>query len=352
MSEMKTADVATPPPPATQPKKSKSKPSPIDNKRVRGWCFTLNNYTPDDVKAAKALEHEFEYIVFGKEHGEQKDTPHLQGFVHANNARRGSAMRKLFNDRAHWEPQSGTFLEAAMYCKKGTQPHTEWLTFKPEGWKGPNFGKDADIFEAGEACEQGERSDLEKVCKMIIEGHSLDDVATEAPSVFVRNVKGLAALRATRFTDRDPNKPPQVIWRWGLAGVGKTRKPIEAHKSYFIKDGTMWWDGYEQQEAIIVDDFDGKWPYRDFLRFLDRYPYQGQFKGGYVSVNSPFIYITCEHPPEFFFGLNAGVGRPDGSAPSQNELDQVLRRITRIEHVVRADNAPPPTGPERVEVTS
>lgn len=352
MSEALMSEVPQLPPPAAKPKKSKLKTSPIDNKRVRGWCFTLNNYTPNDVNEAKALANEFEYVVFGKERGEQKETPHLQGFLHADNARRGSAMRKIFNDRAHWEAQSGTFLEAANYCKKGAQPKAEWTSFKPVGWKGPNFGKDADVFEAGKACEQGERTDLEKVCKMIIEGHSLDDIATKAPKVFVRNVKGLAALRATRFTDRDPNKPPTIIWRYGAAGVGKTRKPIENHKSYFIKDGTMWWDRYEQQEAIIVDDFDGKWPYRDFLRFLDRYPYQGQFKGGYVAVNSPFVYITCEHPPEFFWGPNARIARPDGSANSQNELDQILRRINRIEHVVRADTTPALRVPERIEVSS
>lgn len=81
----------------------------------------------------------------------------------------------------------------------------------------------------------------------------------------------------------------------------------------------MWWDGYEQQEAIIIDDFDGKWPYRDLLRLLDRYPYQGQYKGGYVKINSPYIYITCEYSPSFFW--------------RGNEFAQIHRRLSEIKHL-------------------
>lgn len=38
------------------------------------WCFTINNWTPDDVPEFKNME----YLVFGREKGED-GTPHLQG---------------------------------------------------------------------------------------------------------------------------------------------------------------------------------------------------------------------------------------------------------------------------------
>ena len=84
-----------------------------------------------------------------------------------------------------------------------------------------------------------------------------------------------------------------------------------------MKDGTPWWDGYTNQDVILIDDFDGKWPFRDLLRLLDRYPYQGQIKGGYVKINSPHIYITCEFPP-------ADIYQPG------NELNQIIRRLDII----------------------
>jgi len=51
------------------------------------------------------------------------------------------------------------------------------------------------------------------------------------------------------------------------------------------------------------------------LRLLDKYPYQGQIKGGYVKINSNII-ITCEFPPEYFW--------------KGNELAQITRRINKI----------------------
>jgi len=139
--------------------------------------------------------------------------------------------------------------------------------------------------------------------------------STDFPEEYIKYHKGIEAFKSSLYSHR--TEAPIVEWRLGLAGTGKTREPFDKHiDSVYIKDGTMWWDGYEQQEAIIVDDFDGHWPYRDFLRFLDRYPYQGQYKGGYHKINSKFLYITCEHPPEHFW--------------SGNELAQIKRRITSI----------------------
>ena len=129
----------------------------------------------------------------------------------------------------------------------------------------------------------------------------------------------LVLLKMFNAVMKPRESPPEVIWRWGLAGTGKTRYCIEKHPSHYIKDGTSWWDNYTQQEAIIIDDFDNNIPYRTLLRIIDRYSCQGQVKGSYVQINSPFIYITCEHPPEKYW--------------SDNELKQILRRITSVQEI-------------------
>lgn len=177
--------------------------------------------------------------------------------------------------------------------------------------------KCGDWWEVGELPAQGKRSDLVAVAELVRSGVSLVEVAEEVPGMFVRYSKGLTLLKMILMKDR--TEMPAVTWLWGPSGSGKSRYAVDLGFSFYIKDGTPWWDGYDGQKCIIIDDFDGKWPFRDFLRLLDRYPYQGQFKGGYVKINSPLIYITCEFPPDEIW--------------KGTELKQVLRRIQRIRYV-------------------
>jgi len=229
-----------------------------------------------------------QYACVGKEIGES-GTPHLQGFVYFENPRGLSGVRKVCG-RAHWEicrsPQ-----QAAEYCQK-----------------------DGEFWEVGEKPVQGERTDLKAVAEQVRNGASLREVAEKNPGMFVRYSKGLMALKMVMLTDR--TEMPVISWLWGPSGAGKSRYAIDLGFTYYIKDGTQWWDGYDGQECIIIDDFDGKWPLRDLLRLLDRYPYQGQFKGGYVKINSPRIFITCEYHPSHFW---------EGTA-----LQQIERRIRDI----------------------
>ena len=206
-----------------------------------------------------------------------------------------SALKKL-NNRIHWEARRGTQKQAIDYCKK-----------------------DGTFREIGVPNKQGKRTDLDELAELAIDNEvNLYEVAMTMPATYARYHKGIERLRQLTYKPR--TNRPLVYWRWGKAGVGKTRYCIERHPDHYIKDGTMWWDGYTQQEAIIIDDFDGKWPYRDLLRILDRYAYQGQVKGGYININSPYIYITCEFEPSTFW-----IG---------NELDQVMRRLESVTEVL------------------
>lgn len=264
-------------------------------KRSRSWVFTLNNYTEGDVNFLKGLQ--CNYIVFGKEVAPTTGTPHLQGYIEFATARTMTAIKKKMelSQDMHLEIRKGTPQEAREYCIK-----------------------EGDVYERGDIPQaNGHRKGLEEATKAVIEGKSMDEIANEFPNEYVRYSSGLKSLATVKVKPRDPKNPPQVIWLWGLAGTGKTREAYESHKSVYIKDGTQWWDGYEGQEAIIIDDFEAiEWNYRDFLRLLDRYPYRGQFKGGYVNVNSPTIYITCEyHPSKIWTG---------------NKLAQVTRRLNQI----------------------
>lgn len=265
--------------------------------KIRGTFFTLNNYTDDDIKRMISLvigKEDSRYLVYQLEEGEVDHTPHVQGFFYFHNQIQLGTLNKALPTAHFMKPRC---IKACIkYCKKDKT-------------------RIAGPFEYGLMPEQGRRTDLEEVARKFLT-LSMKEFVEQCPTEYVRYHRGLQALKMASTTHRDRNTPPIVKWYWGNAGTLKTRTAFESHTTSYIKDGTTWWNGYEQQVAIIIDDFDGKWPYRDLLRLLDRYPYQGQVKGDYVKINSPYIYITCEHPPGMFW--------------QGNELAQVNRRISEV----------------------
>jgi len=242
--------------------------------RARNWVFTLNNYTA--VQELELQTETYTYLVYGREVAPTTGTKHLQGYIEFSNAKRMATITKAYPG-IHLEKRRGTAKQAADYCKKGK-----------------------DFFEGGEISKQGERTDLERVADMVQEKKTIREIAEAEPVTFIKYHRGIQALRTALMKPR--TEAPNVVWLYGATGTGKTRFAHDNSDSVYIKDGTQWWDGYEQQEAIIIDDFDGKWPLRDLLRLLDRYVYQGQTKGGYININSSWIYITCTYPPEHFWG--------------------------------------------------
>lgn len=284
--------------------------------RGRGFILTINQ--PDEEDEEKLKKDKYQYLVYQYEMGDKTQKLHIQAFIYYHNALKWKTVKKRYQN-AHIE-NSKHIRKCVNYCKKEKT--------RVEG-RGP--------YEFGTMPEAGRRTDLETVAEEIKDGKKMSEIAEDNPEVFVRHFKGLKELKETFIKDRD--KKPEVMWAFGVAGVGKTRWPYQTYpgKSIYIKDGTLWWNGYEQQDIILIDDFDGGWPYRDFLRLLDRYPYQGQFKGGYTKVNSPIIVITCEFPPEHFWGPEAIKKEGKEDNREQNKLDQVLRRLDEVRELERTE---------------
>lgn len=262
--------------------------------RFRAWCFTLHKYSEKDWVHFQSIE--CEYLVMGKERGKSGNTPHIQGYIYFRNPRTIKGAKAQFQNKTiHLECARGNAKQNEIYCTK-------------EG---------IESFEKGRRPSQGERTDLEEISAILKKGGTIADVIEARPEGFIRYHKGIESM----FEQLSPWRriEPKVYWLYGGTGTGKTRLATYGTDNYYIKDGTIWWDGYHTLDRIIVDDFDGKWPYRDLLRFTDRYKYQGQRKGGYLKINSDEIIFTCSFHPSHYY--------------QEKELDQVLRRINRIIHL-------------------
>ena len=265
--------------------------------RHRCWCITINNWTTTDKFGLDVLFKKCNYGIYGEEIG-KKGTPHLQAYVHLANPLSLEALKKSI-PRGHFIVAAGSDEENQAYCSKD----------------GVNI-KEVGVISVG----QGTRTDIKAIAALIKNQEiTLEDLMFEYPDMYVKYSRSFEKMFNAVMKPRD--EPPQVFWRFGLAGTGKTRYVIDTFgiENIYIKDGTPWWDGYNQQKVILIDDFDNTIPYRTLLRILDRYVYQGQVKGSYVQINSPFIYITCEHPPDRYW--------------KGNEFSQVFRRLTSVKEI-------------------
>ena len=224
---------------------------------AKNWCFTWNNYPEDwkdqikdkirDYGLAKATS--CTYIVVGKEVGES-GTPHLQGFVTFDKAVSKPA-QNLF--QAHWEVAKNV-VAASEYCKKGSQSKQEWET---SGSSGPNFGKDADVWECGDPPRkrgrQGERSELEEFRESVKEHFDRGEPYTAAmaraffPSVAAQFPKFVKETIADFKPRRQPEPHPLREWQQELNG--QLNREADRRTIQFIVDetgntGKTWFSMY------------------------------------------------------------------------------------------------------------
>lgn len=88
-------------------------------------CFTLNNYTDEDLGEVENLDNvkeDIKYFVAGLEQGE-KGTPHIQGFIHITKDPKSCGIKFWknyfgFGNRAHFESAHGTDEQSKNYCTK------------------------------------------------------------------------------------------------------------------------------------------------------------------------------------------------------------------------------------------
>lgn len=244
--------------------------------RVRSVVFTSFNY------AGILFDGSWiKYIIWQIEAAPTTGKLHAQGYLELVNPMSFSAIKKRLGDpQAHLEARKGTPQEAADYCSK-----------EETRVEGP--------FEYGEISKQGKRSDLESVVAMVEEKTPLSEIAASAPHQFIKFHKGIIALRHA-LDEPKPRKKPEIYFIFGEPGTGKSRWAFENYPNAFrASDNSYgWFDGYDQHETVIFDDFYGQFPLQLMLNLLDYYPLRLPIKGGYVTVHAHRFIFTSNNPPE------------------------------------------------------
>lgn len=256
--------------------------------RARRWVFTLNNPETDveaDHESGTGIVpdwsrwNQVHYAICQLERGEN-GTIHLQGYVRFGAPTRLGGVREIL-PRAHWEVAKGNEQQCVAYCsKQETRLHGPW--------------------KYGERSEQGKRNDLQQVKELLDEGASEAEVADAHFGSWCRYRESFQAYKRLREERRC--WLTELIVLAGPTGTGKSTLANElSGGNAYYKDATKWWDGYQGQRVVVMDDFVGNMQFTELLRLADKFPHQVEVKGGIRNFTSKCIIITSNKTPEEWY---------------------------------------------------
>lgn len=260
----------------------------------RSWVFTINNPTENDIKAVQSVPAKA--IIAGSEIGES-ETPHIQGAIIFSKVMRVNAACKMLGGRAHLEKMRGDWADQS-YC-----------------------GKDGELIRQEDNRAQGTRNDLinfreaikRKSSDIELLENNLQCVAKYPRLLsFARQAYGKVDTRITRDI--------KVYVRVGPSGTGKSHVPYEKGAFDIASIAPEWWDGYEYESIVVMNEFTGQMPIERFLRITDKYQVQLPRKGGFVWGYFTTMYITSNiHPAQWY------------PFATKSQQDAVKRRIKKID---------------------
>jgi len=244
--------------------------------RSKHWVFTLNNYS--EAEYEDVLTKECVYLVVGKEVGES-GTPHLQGYIVMPSLKSLAQMKKVVGDRAHLERAKGTASQNFAYCSKDSD-------FTETGSRPADPGR-----SGGEA----NRERWQRALDQAEAGEKVDD-----PQIRLVHHRAIKAVRIDLLMSRElEDTTEQMLWYWGKSRTGKSRAAIALFPKPYKKLCNKWWDGYVDQHAVVIEDFDAlHWALGTHLKiWADRYPFNAEIKGGQVMIRPKVIIVTSNYHP-------------------------------------------------------
>lgn len=272
--------------------------------RTRAFCFTYHstneNPLDENIHAVRrlGLSASVTYLCYGIETCPSTGRFHLQGFVYFKNGREERVVANLLPGwYARKKYEHSTFAEAIEYCKK-----------------------DQDFWETGtaplDATAQAKKS-AEVRWQLAKEGR-FEELAPESIKTYEYIYQ--------KFTNVQDRAVLDNIWIYGPSGCGKSSKVRKDYPDLYWKGMSKWWDGYNHEATVVLDDFDPK--HGEFLSYYlkiwaDHYAFNAEVKGGMLKIRPAVVVVTSQYTIEECFRNR------DGS-PDIPTIEAIRRRFKKL----------------------
>lgn len=145
---------------------------------------------------------------------------------------------------------------------------------------------------------RGEASRLDRntIAQKIMDGTKLHTLVDENPSLlfgYSRLKNDVACYMLDKATIKDL-EGPCGLWIGGPAGAGKSTIAFSRFGDYYPKGKNKWFDGYNGQPTMVLDDVDSSWvEFKDYLKWwAGQFKFLAEFKGGTMLIRPSKCVVT------------------------------------------------------------
>jgi hypothetical protein len=278
-------------------------------------CFCATNFNAMTDYASIIAQGQVRYFAVGKEICPKTKREHDQVWMYFHNQKTlGKGSLKKIGDifgplTAHVEPMRGSLAENEAYCSK-----------------------EGKFTEYGQKPSQGLRGDIIEICDKIKTGElTSDQVCLENPEFHHKYGRTLDRVEAISMRLKYRTEMTKGIWYTGPTGSGKSHKVFENfHPStHYVKNlNEDWWDGYKQQDYVILNEFRGQISFSELLDLTDKWPKTVKWRNREpVPFTSKYVLVASIKQPEDVYKNSSKDEEPWGQFSRRFEVIELGSRL-------------------------
>jgi len=183
---------------------------------------------------------------------------------------------------------------------------------------------------------QGTRTDINDLAVALKSGKTMVSIAEEHTNTLLKCFGNASKMKILFDSSKVRTWMTELFIYTGKAGSGKSHAAYEEAKQFLLDAGSdelpymlmipnkgesLWWEGYEGQQVVIIDDFYGTIDINYFKRMVDKYPMKVNIKNMSAQFLARRVYVTSNQGWKSWWGSEL-------LANSEN-VNAIQRRITK-----------------------